>query len=159
MPQVIVDEEIFSRSWVAWVRTIAFGVAVGIVFWLLTLLLDRYVIEPLACRQVANAGICLTSDALSGNIAALLAGALAVLGLVRWGVVRPIIIAVATIALLWDLASWTAGLPAWEVMLWSAGLYGVSYGLFAWIARYASLWVGVVISILVVLIIRISVLL
>lgn len=156
MPQVIVDEEIFNRSWVAWLRTIAFGVVVGVVFWLLTLLLDRYVIEPLACRQVANAGVCLTSDALSGNIAALLAGALAILGMVRWGVVRPIVISVATVALLWDLASWTSGLFWAEALGWTALLYGLSYALFSWINRTTSLWLATLLATLIVVVIRVA---
>jgi hypothetical protein len=69
---------------------------------------------------------------------------------------RPIIVAAAALVLLWDFASWTVGLAVFEKIAWSVVLFGLSYGLFAWIAKYVRLWVVLVISILIILIIRIT---
>lgn len=156
MAKVVADEQLVDRTWIIWLRTLGIGAGLGIVFWLLTLLLGHYVIEPLACRDITNAGLCLNSTELAGNIAAILTAAAGIIILVRTGVFRPIILAVATAVLLWSLAGLTLGLFWGEALLWSILLYAFSYGLFAWIARYPRLWVSIAISVLIVLIIRIA---
>ena len=157
MAQVIItDQQVISTSWREWSRTIGFGAATGLIFWLLTVLLQRYVIDPLVCRQLINATLCANSTPLAGNIAAILTAAIAVVFLVRAQIARPIILAVATAALLWDLALWTNGLFWLEAVVWSVVLYALCYALFAWITRYATLWVTVVLSLLIIVIIRIA---
>ena len=156
MAKVIAEQEFVDRTWIIWLRTVLIGAGLGVVFWILTLLLNNYVIEPLACRDIATANACLTTYNLSGNIAAIMTGAVGLLVMVRMGVFRPIILALATVALLWDLAALSAGLFWLESLAWSIILYAASYGLFAWIARYSRLWVAVVLSVLIILIIRIA---
>ena len=157
MAQVIItDQQVISTSWREWSRTIGFGAATGLIFWLLTVLLQRYVVDPLVCRQLINATLCANSTPLTGNIAAILTSAIAVIFLVRAQIARPIILAVATAALLWDLALWTNGLFWLEAVVWSVVLYALCYALFAWITRYATLWVTVVLSLLIIVIIRLA---
>ena len=158
MAKVIVEKEqtVVVQTWQPWVRVIVIGLAVGFVAWVLTSLLARYVIEPLTCRDVANAAMCLNAVPVAGNVAAIIAALLGTLVLVRMGIARPIVLAVATAALLWDVAAWTAGLHWFETILWTILLYALSYLLFAWIARYARLWVVLVVSLLIVVIIRIA---
>lgn len=157
MAQVfITDQQVISTSWREWGRTIGFGAATGLIFWLLTVLLQRYVVDPLVCRQIINATLCANSTPLTGNIAAILTAAIAVVFLVRAQIARPIILAVATAALLWDLALWTDGLFWLEAVVWSVALYALCYALFGWITRYAILWVTVVLSLLITVIIRIA---
>jgi len=160
MAQVIItDQQVISTAWATWGRTIVIGAATGIIFWLLTILLARYVVEPLVCRQITDAAMCANATPLAGNIAAVLAGAISIIFMVRTGVARPIIIAVASAALLWQLAAWTEGLFWIEALVWSALLYAGAFALFSWITRYAILWVTVLLSVLIVLIIRIALIL
>lgn len=158
MAKVIVEKEqtVVVQTWQPWVRVIVIGLAIGFVAWVLTSLLARYVIEPLTCRDVANAAMCLNAVPVAGNVAAIIAGLLGTLVLVRMGIARPIVLAIASAALLWDVAAWTAGLHWFETILWTILLYALSYLLFAWIARYARLWVVLAVSILIVVIIRIA---
>ena len=158
MAKVIVEKEetVVVQTWQPWVRVIGTGAVVGFAAWVITSLLARYVIEPLTCRDLANAAMCLNATPIAGNVAAIIAGLLGVLALVRFGIARPIILAVATAALLWDVAAWTAGLFWLETIGWTILLYALSYLLFAWVARYSRLWVVLVVSILIVVIIRIA---
>lgn len=158
MAKVIVEKEqtVVVQTWQPWVRVIVIGAAIGFVTWVLTSLLSRYVIEPLTCRDIANAAMCLNATPIAGNVAAVLAGLLGTLVLVRMGIARPIILAVASAALLWNVAAWTAGLHWFETILWTVLLYALSYLLFAWIARYARVWVVLVVSLIIVLAIRIA---
>jgi hypothetical protein len=157
MAQVIIeDREVVARTWMMWGRTIILGALMGLIFWLVTVLVGRYAVEPLVCRQVVDAAMCTNATSLAGNISAVLVAALAIIAMVRIGVARPIIIAAATAAVLWNLSTWTMGLFWVEAIIWSVLLYALSYALFAWITRYVTLWVTIVISLVIVVIIRIA---
>lgn len=156
MAKIIADQEYVDRTWSIWLRTVAIGAVLGIVFWILTLLLGHYVIDPLACRDTNSLSACANSVSLAGTIAAILTGVLGSIVMVRMEIFRPIILAIASVALLWNLSTMTAGLFWVEALAWSSGLYALCYGLFAWIARYPRLWLVIVLSVLIVLSIRIA---
>lgn len=153
---VITDQQALAESITMWTRTIIIGAITGLIFWLLMVIVGRYIIDPIACGRSFNATLCMDSTPLSGNVAAILAGVAGLISMVRIGTARPIIVAVASAALLWNLGAWTDGLLWIEAVIWSIALYAVTYALFAWITRYASLWATVAISLLIVLIIRIA---
>lgn len=150
------ERTLIMRPWQAWLRIVLTGAVIGILFWVITALLARYVIEPLTCRQIADAAQCLNATSLAGNVSAILTALAAILVLVRLNVAQPVVIAVGVAALLWDLAAWTVGLFWLEAVAWSILLYALSYGLMAWITRYTRLVYAVVIAILIILIIRIA---
>jgi len=157
MAQVIIeDQAVINRTWMTWGRTIAIGAGLGLIFWLLTLLIGRYVVEPLTCRTIVDATMCTDATPLAGKIATILVAVIGVITMVRLRIARPIIITVAAAALLWNLASWTLGLFWLEAIVWSVFLYALCFALFAWITRHVTLWVTIVVSLLIVLIIRIS---
>lgn len=153
---IVTNQEVIAESWVMWLRTIALGAVVGTIVWLATILIGRYIIEPLACGQVVNAALCANSKQMAGNIATVLAAVAGVVAMVRMGASRPIVVAVAAAALLWSLAALTDGLFWVEVLAWSIALYALAYALFSWITRYASLWVTLFITVLLVVVIRIA---
>jgi hypothetical protein len=146
------DQTVIISPWMEWLRVVLVGAALGIFYIVITFLLSRYVVEPLACREAVT---CLNATPLAGNIAAVLTAVLGIFVLVRFGAGWPLIIAVAAAALLWDLAAWTAGLWWLEVTAWAVLLYALAYGLFAWIGRSSRLVVVAVTSLVIVVIIRI----
>ena len=157
MAQVIIeDQAVINRTWMTWERTIAIGAGLGLIFWLLTLLIGRYIVEPLTCRTIVDATMCTDATPLAGKIATILVAVIGVITMVRLRIARPIIITVAAAALLWNLASCTLGLFWLEAIAWSVFLYALCFALFAWITRHVTLWVTIVVSLLIVLIIRIS---
>ena len=153
---VITDQQAIAESWAVWVRTIILGAIAGVSFWLLAFVVGRYSIEPLACRQTINAAMCLDATPLAGNIAAILVAVIGTIAMVRLGIARPIIVAVATAALLWGLSGWTEGLFWLEALAWSTILYALVFALFAWITRYSVLWVTLIISLSIIVVIRIT---
>lgn len=159
MAKIVTTEHnvVSTNQWAGWLRVVGFGAATGLAVWILTALLGRYVIEPLACGQALNAQVCVAVTPLAGNIATVLVAPLAILGMVRLGIIRPIIIAVAAAALLWPLAAWVEGLFWLEAIAWFIALYAVSYGLFSWIARHTVLWMAIVLSAAIALAVRIAI--
>jgi len=159
MAHVVIEDQyqtVISRTWQTWGRTVVLGAVVGLTFWLLTTLIGQYIVEPIACKQVINAAACTNALPLAGNIATVLVAALAVVGMVRLSIARPIIVAVGAGALLWDLGGWTLDLFWVEAIAWSVLLYALVFALFGWITRYAALLTSLILSLLIVLIIRIA---
>jgi hypothetical protein len=157
MAQILItDQQVVAESHITWIRTILLGMGTGLLFWLLTVLIGHYVIEPLTCRQVIDAAQCTNATPLAGNISAIFVAILAIFTMIRIGAARPIIVAVASAAILWSLASWTQGLFWLEAIGWSVLLYGLAFALFSWITRHPLLWVTLVLSAIIVLAVRIA---
>ena len=155
MAQVIQNEQsIVVEPW--WVRgkIVYIGLAMGLVWWLLAILLRQYAVEPIACHDLSTASACVNSIDVSGSIAAVLVAALGTFLLVRYIQPRPIIISVATAALLWNLGGIMDGIAWYFTILWALFFYAVSYGLFSLVARIRWLWVALVVALVIVVGIR-----
>lgn len=138
MVTVLADESrpIAVSTSYSWWRIALIGAVMGFLYWGLSVLVGRFIVDPLFCGSSVNATACADSIGLAGNITSILVGAIGLFVLVAAKVLRPLVIVAATAVLLWGLASWTNGLSWSEVMLWSVLLYVLSYVSFSWISRY-----------------------
>lgn len=138
MVEVIREESPSQRvafAYPAWGIAVC-GVTLGVLWWCLMAFFGHFIVDQSLCRSTSTLASCSTSYNLSGGMATI---AIALIGLglmVRLHIFRPILVVTAAAIVLWGLASWTHGLGTWETIAWSALLYGVTYMLFTWIARY-----------------------
>jgi hypothetical protein len=138
MAQVIQEEtrpQAISQSYVWW-KVCVTGAGIGVLWWLLTFLIDHFVVDPLLCKSAIDANTCSNSIELSGNIATILASVVGLGLLIRQRVLRPIVVALASAITLWGLAVWVDDLVYGEALLWGAFLYGLTYMLYSWVSRY-----------------------
>lgn len=155
MAKVVQNEyNVVAEPWWAKGRVAVIGLGVGLSWWVLASILKRYVVEPLACKDLANASACVDSFGVAGSIAAVLVALLGIFILVRTFQPRPIIIAASSAILLWDLGTLMNGLSWWVTLLWSLALYTVVYGLFTLTARFRSVIVSIFVTLIVVVSIR-----
>ncbi len=157
MAQVILDDNqprSISASYSWWVLALI-GVATGALYWLLTITVGHFIIEPMFCSSSANASTCSNSVSIAGNVAGILVATIGLGILVRLQVLRPLIIAISTAILLWGLSGWTEGLGWAEIIAWSSILYGLSYVLFSWVSRYTRSVPVLVSAIVIVVLARI----
>lgn len=133
------------------VRVAILGLGLGIGVWLLALLFNRFLIEPIFCANQASGGICADTEDVAGNIALILGAIGGVLGLVRLGVYRPMLVAIAVAISLWGLGGWLGGLVWYEALGWTALIYMVAYAAFAWLVRPRNFFV-VLIMLLVLIV-------
>lgn len=153
------QQQIIVEPWWVKGRIIYIGLATGLLWWILTAIIRQYVVEPIACRDLSTATACVNSIGVSGSIAAVLVAVAGTFLLVRYLQPRPIIIAVATMILLWDLGSMVNGLAWWVTLLWALFFYTASYGLFSMIARIQWLAAALTLAALIVVGIRLIIIL
>lgn len=155
MAKVIVDEQTrIVKPWWDKASVPIIGAGIGLVWWIATSILRNYVVEPLACRDLASAGACVDSFGVAGMIAAILVALLGTAILVRTWQARPLVIALATAALLWSLGSYMNGLVWFETLVWAVILYALSYTVFSFVVRLQSLVAVLIVSVLIVAAIR-----
>ena len=156
MARVIVDERtVVVKPWWARVRIVFTGAVLGLIWWVLATLIRIYIIEPMACRDLANAVTCVDSFGVAGNIATVIVAVLGAFALIRTLQPRPIIIAVAAAVVLWGLGQYLTGLSWYEAILWSVVLYAATYVLFGLVARIVWFPAAVITAIVTVVAIRI----
>jgi hypothetical protein len=126
------------------------GAGVGLVMWIVTMLVRQIIIVPIFCGDPAN-GICVASAGLAGGAATIIAAFVGLLGLVRVGVFRPLLVVLAAGLTLWGLSSWTVSLSWIEALIWSVILYALCYALFTWVARLRQFIPAIIIVALVVI--------
>ena len=136
--------------------TVVVGAIAGMVAWGLMLLLDRFVLTPLFCTNDANIAVCAASTQIAANLATILVGALAIPVLLRTGVSRVILVAIASIAALWSVVAWVTE-PWYVGLLVSALVYALVYAALAWMCRVRSIVVVAILVIVFVLLARLVV--
>lgn len=158
MAKVIKEETIQAQTispvYSPW-RIAAVGAVLGVAYWALTAIIDYLIISPVFCRPTGNVSICINSISVSGDIATILVAVVGIAIMVRLRFMQPLIIAVASAAVLWGLSGWTNGLLWGEIVAWSALLYGLSYLLFSWVSRYTRIVPVMIYVVAIVLVLRI----
>jgi len=135
------------------IQVVLLGVILGAITWLLTLLLERFVITPVFCADAGN-GICMNASTVAGNIALVLSAIGGLLGLIRLGVYRPLLVVIAASIVLWGLAGWLGGLLWYEALAWTVLLYAATYAAFAWLVRPRFFLAAIILVLIVVIVAR-----
>lgn len=135
------------------VSTLIVGIGVGLLVAIVAFLMNKFVFGAVLCRPQS-----MTDCAQAPNyamIVAMVIGAIAgVVALARLRVYRPLLIVLAATIALWGLHSLVGGLAWYWALLVFGLLFGITYGLFAWISRIRSFILALVITIVMVVIVR-----
>lgn len=118
----------------ALVQVALFGAGLGVVSWLLTLLVRQIIFVPLFCGDPANS-LCVGATGSAGVLALIVTAIIGLLGLVRLGVYRPLLVALAAAVSLWGIAVWTGSMVWYEAVAWTIILYALTYVVFTWLVR------------------------
>jgi len=156
--KLIVDEtqsEVVSTSYVWW-RAPVLGAIIGLIFFILTLLIGRYIISPIQCG-VSGTSACSGAVTMAGNIATVLTAVIGTVILLKLKIARPLLIAAASAVLTWNVAAWVFGLTWYEVLISVVVLYALSYALFSWLSRYSKIVPALIAIVAVLLIARIAI--
>lgn len=143
------------------VKTIAniflYGLLVGVITFALYLVLERYVFEPILCRESAALARCDSKEAIASGAAIILSSMLGLIMLVRERVYRPILAIIGIIISLWGVFALVAGLPVILAAIVSVILFAVAYVLFSWLVQPTSLMISIAAVVVVSALARIAI--
>lgn len=135
----------FSRT--MFIMTAVTGFLAGVGIWVISLALQRFVIEPYFCQSPDAFNACQNGGTVSLAVALFIGGVFSLIALVKMNVYRPLLVIIASFATLYGVSTWLGSLLWYE----AAAIYGLllasSYVLFAWIARLASFWIVLLLTI------------
>ncbi len=130
------------------------GLFVGIVGWLVSMAIQAWIIEPIFCRSAQTFNVCSNGGTIGWTVALIIVSIIGLLSLVRTGVFRPLLVVLATLIALWGVSAWLGPLPWWQALLWHGALFALAYSLFAWVARFQSFLLSLIITIVLIIIAR-----
>lgn len=136
MAKVVEDnQQVVVPSWWNSLSIVAIGVAIGLLWWVILSLFNRFA---------------LNLPATTSGVAGVLVAVTGILALIRYSYTRPLIIAVASAVVLWRLGVYIDGLAWYESLFWPSLFFGLSYWLFSMVAHIKSLWFSLALSLLII---------
>lgn len=138
-------------------RIFVYGLLVGVVSFALYVGLDRFVFEPILCRESAALARCETKDEFAAGTAIVLGALLGLFLLVRERVYRPILAIIGVLVALWGVFALVGSLPVFLAAFVAVLLFALAYVLFSWLVQPTSLVVSLVGVILVATLARIAI--
>ncbi|HET7630539.1 MAG TPA: hypothetical protein VFK03_04160 [Candidatus Saccharimonadales bacterium] len=129
------------------------GLLTGFVIWLINLLLQNFLFQPLFCQSPDTHGACLDSNVWSWWIAAVIVSLASLMVLVKGLVYRPLLVVLASLVTVWGIWDWLGVFSWWQASLWEALIFGLAYALYTLLARinnFALSLLAIVVSIIVV---------
>jgi hypothetical protein len=144
-PKMITDMTLSELAQVMLAGLVAGAVAGG-----LTIALSMYLFKVTPCV----AETCGTGGQYAAILAGIIAGAVALFWLMRVQIFRPLLVVIGVTISLWGVALYIFDMPWYMVVLISAGLHAVAYGLFAWVSRIRLFWIVIILLVLVVIAVR-----
>jgi len=139
------------------VRIFTYGLIVGVVTSMLYIGLDRFVFEPILCRESAALARCESKDEFAAGTAIVLGSILGLFFLVRERVYRPILAILVVMIALWGIFGLLNSLHVLLAAAVAALLFALSYVLFAWLVQPTSLVISLVGIIVVAAISRLAI--
>ena len=131
------------------------GALLGLLFFGLSVVLDKFMIEPIFCK--ADVSNCMSAISISGDISTIIVATIGILAMIGLKMARPLIVSLSSALSLWGLATMTSNMGWAEAAFWAVLLYTITYILFSWIARYLLLKPVLVAMLVIVIMARLAV--
>lgn len=138
-------------------KIFAFGLLVGIVSFALYVGLDRFVFEPILCRENGALARCESKEEFAAGAAVVLGSFLGLFLLVRERVYRPILAVLGIAISLWGVFGLVGALPVVLAACVAMLLFALAYVVFSWLVQPTSLVVSLVGVVVVATLARLAV--
>jgi len=134
------------------VQVMVIGVVAGVFSWIFAEVLGMYVFRIASCS--GDAFVCAASSQPATIVASLLAACMALFGLVKLQVFRPLLVVIAATLSLWGIVGELTTLPWYGSLGYTIFLYVAAYVTFMWIARIRMFWLVLLLSVVLVVGVR-----
>ncbi|MFZ1258284.1 MAG: hypothetical protein WAQ25_02330 [Candidatus Saccharimonas sp.] len=129
------------------------GVGVGVVVTVCLYLLNTFVFSAVLCRPQSMTE-CTQAPGYAMIVAMVLGQIAGVIALARLRIYRPLLVVLASVIALWGVNTLVQGAAWYIAALVIAMLFGLVYGLFAWVTRIRSFILAIVVAAVLVVVIR-----
>ncbi len=129
------------------------SVVAGIITLLLTLAINKVVLQPALCTS-SDVATCTQSLQVSYHIASFISAIVAVVMLVQASIYRPLLVAAAVTISFWNIYSSFLAVAAWPLQLLTLVLLNVlGYFAFVWLLRTYNLVIALVSSLVLIVLV------
>lgn len=129
------------------------GGLVGLICWVLGILLHHYVFDAYLCQGDITSQCGVAKD-YAAVVAGLVGAGVALGGLMRLRIYRPLLVVLASMFSLWGALQMVWGLLWYQGLLVAVILYALAYVTFSWMARIRPFWVALATLVILVVVIR-----
>lgn len=133
-----------------------YGLVVGLITYVLYLLFERFIFDPILCRESVALVRCESVSTLSAGMAIIIGSFVGLVFLVRERVYRPILAIIGVAISLWGIFILLSTLPIVLAMIIGSLLFALAYVLFSWLVQPTSLVVSIVGVVIVALLARLA---
>lgn len=137
-------------------RIFIYGLLVGAITYVLYLLVEQFILEPILCREGAALARCESKGDVAAGLSMIIGSFIGLSFLVRERVYRPILAIIGVAISLWGVFTLVTSLPIVLGAIVLTLLVATAYVLFSWIVQPTSLVVSVVGVIVVVVLARVA---
>ena len=131
-----------------------YGFGVGVITYVAYALLQRFVFDPILCRDNVALVRCESVPIISAGMAIVVGSFVGLVFLVRERVYRPILAILGVAISLWSIFVLVAGLPWLLAVLICALVFALAYVLFSWLVQSTSLVVSITCVLIVAVLAR-----
>jgi hypothetical protein len=138
------------------ISIVVLGGLVGLFLWGMGLVLDRFVFDAYLCQNETS-NQCAYAKNYAAITAGIIGGVLALVGLIRLRVYRPLLVLLATVISLWGVVQLGWKLDWYVGALIAMLMYAVAFATFSWIARVRAFWIALSVTVVLVIAVRLAV--
>lgn len=135
------------------VRVFLIGAAVGALVWALGAVLKTYAFDAYFCQGDITSQ-CGSVPNYAATLAGIVGAVVALIGLVRLRVYRPLLVVAAATISTWGIVQIAWGLNWLPGLLVSAIFYTLAYGVYSWLTRIRDFWIALLVMAFLVVIVR-----
>lgn len=135
-------------------QVVSLGLASGALIVILGELLQRFLINPVFCQNASGGDICGPTGLMGFYVSTVIVTILSVITLARFGIFRPLLIAVGAAIALWGIKADLQAAGLIEYPFWVIVLYGLAYVLLYWMLRARNFIVSLILVVVAVVALR-----
>lgn len=135
------------------IRILLLGGVIGLLVWGLGFMLNRFVFDVYFCQGEVSSQ-CGSAKNYAVAAASLVGVIVALWGLIRFGVYRPLLVVIASMLSTWGIVQMSWSLDTLSGLIVTVLFYAASFGLFSWVSRIREFWITLVIIALLVMGVR-----
>lgn len=133
-----------------------YGASVGAISYLMHLVFERFIFDPILCRESAAIVRCESASAISAGTAMVVGSFIGLTLLVRERIYRPILAIIGLTVSLWGVFMLVAQLPAVLALVVVSLIFAAAYVLFSWLVQPKSLEISIASVVLATILARLA---